>query len=170
MWTTLLLIFCAQVLYVTMNTLRWMILMRGFRHAAAGLSIFELVVYVYTLGLVVQNLDDPLKVVVYALGYAAGSLTGSWLEGRLALGMATVQVITERTSDLAGQLRDHGFGVTTWDARGRDAERTVMLVNARRRRLRELIRLIDELEPDAVVLDFEPRSIRRGFMARRLGA
>ncbi|HEX6987896.1 MAG TPA: DUF2179 domain-containing protein, partial [Bacillota bacterium] len=59
-------------------------------------------------------------------------------------------------------------GVTTWDARGRDAERTVMLVNARRRRLRELVRLIDELEPDAMVLDIEPRSIRRGFMARRI--
>jgi|SRR5690606_4877331 len=169
MWGVLLLIFCAQVLYVTMNTLRWMILIRGFRYASAGLSVVELVVYVYTLGLVVQNLDDPVKVIVYALGYAAGSLAGSWLEGRLALGMATVQVITERTSDLAAQLREHGFGVTTWDARGRDADRTVMLVNARRRRLRELLRRIDELEPNAVVLDIEPRSVRRGFMSRRLG-
>ncbi|REJ38121.1 MAG: hypothetical protein DIU84_01630 [Bacillota bacterium] len=168
-WTTLLVIFGAQVVYVSLNTLRWMILMRGFRQAAAGLSVFEIIVWVYALGLVVQNLDDPVKILVYALGYAAGSLTGSWIEGRLALGMATVQVITHRGSDLAARLREYSFGVTTWDARGRDAERTVMLVMARRRRLRELIRLIDELEPEAVVLDLEPRSIRRGFMARRLG-
>ncbi|HEX6989498.1 MAG TPA: DUF5698 domain-containing protein, partial [Bacillota bacterium] len=155
MWLSLLLIYCAQIVYVSMSTVRFLILMRGFRYAAAGLSVFEIALYVYTLGTVVKELDNPYNIIVYALGFATGSLTGSWIEAKLALGMATVQVITRRTSTLAHRLREAGFGVTTWDARGRDAERTVMLVNARRRRLRELVRLIDELEPDAMVLDIE---------------
>ena len=168
MWQTLALIFLAQVLYVTMVTVRWMILIRGYRYVAAALSFFEILIYVYTLGIVVTQLNDASKVLVYALGFAAGALIGSWLEQWLAMGMATVQVITPRDSALAAVLREHGFGVTTWDARGRDAERAVMLISLRRRRLRELLQLVDEVEPTAVVLDLEPRSVRRGFLARRV--
>lgn len=164
----LLFIFAAQVVYVTLVTMRWIILIKGGRYLASALSVVEVVIWVYTLGLVVTRLSDYRAIAAYALGYATGCVVGSWLESKLAFGTATVQVISSQGAELASTLRQQGFGVTTWQARGRDAARTILLIYLRRRLLGRLLRLIDELEPGAVVLDLEPRSIRRGFLARRL--
>ncbi|HEY8449998.1 MAG TPA: DUF5698 domain-containing protein [Bacillota bacterium] len=168
MWLPLLLIFTAQIAYVTMVTVRWILLLKGGRYIAAGLSFFEILLYVYTLSVVVTRLNNFWSIVVYALGYAVGSLVGTWIEGKIAYGTATIQVITPAGSCLPERLRQHGFAVTTWGARGRDAERLVALVFVRRRLRPRLLQLIDEIEPNAVVLDIEPRSIRRGFLARRV--
>lgn len=168
MWVALILIFAAQILYVTMLTLRWILLLKGARWVAAGLSFFEMLVYVYTLGAVVTQLDNVWNVLVFALGFAAGSLVGSWLEEKIAYGMSTVQVITDAGSPLASRLRAHGFAVTTWAAQGRDGDRTVLVVFLRRKLFGHLVKLVEEIEPDAVILDIEPRAIRRGFIARRV--
>lgn len=168
MWLTLILIFCAQIVYVTMLTLRWILLIRGARYVAAGISVIETLIYVYTLGVVVTQLDNSWNVVVYALGFAAGSLVGTWLEGKIAYGLSTIQVIVDEGSPLADKLREHGFAVTTWSAKGRDAERAVLMVFLPRRLRGHLLRLIDAIEPQAVILDIEPRAVKRGFFVRRV--
>ena len=168
MWLTLLLIFVAQITYVTMVTVRWILLFKGARYIAAAVSFFEMLVYVTTLGFVVTRLTDPWSVLVYALGYAAGTLVGTWIEAKIAYGICTLQAIVPAGSPLAERLRAHGFAVTTWSAQGRDAERCVLLIFMRRRLRARALELIDEIEPSAVVLDLEPRSIRRGFLVRRV--
>src|SRR5690606_23153126 len=87
-------IFVAQVIYVSTLTVRWIILLRGSRWLAAAISVGEVMIYVYALGLVVTNLDQPIKLVVYAVGYATGSLLGTFIEERLAFGHVVLQVIT----------------------------------------------------------------------------
>ncbi len=162
--TELVLIFLAQILYVSLVTVRWIILVRGARYWASALSFFEILVYAYTLSLVVSKLDEPVRLLVYAAGYAVGCLAGSWLEGRLAYGMAAVQVITPTASNLAQQLRLGGYVVTCWAGQGRDCDRQMSLIVLKRRHLDHLHRLIDRLEPTAVVLEIEPRSLRGGFL------
>lgn len=163
-----LVIFFIQIAYVTTVTVRWILLVRGARYLAAGMSFFEILLYVYALGLVVTNLHVPANVLAYAAGYAVGCLVGSWAEAKLAVGFTLLQVITPGSSPLAGGLRESGFAVTEVVGQGRDGERRVLTICVRRRLLAQLLKRIEQLQPDAVVLELETRSVRRGFLANRI--
>lgn len=167
MWDVLV-IFFAQVTYVSLMTLRWILLLKGQRYKAASLSVVEIVIWVYALSLVVGHLGDPVRLLAYALGYASGTLAGTWLEQRLAFGFLTVQVITQSDVGLAGILRNRGFGVTSWRGTGRDGDREILMVVARRRWGKQLYETIDQVAPNAFVLTMEPQGFRGGFLARSL--
>lgn len=166
----MLIIFALQVVYVSLMTLRWILLLKGNRYPASAISVVEVIIWVYALGLVVSQLGDWPRLVAYALGYAAGSLTGSRLEELLAYGYTTVQVIANSPTELPRILRENGFGVTTWPASGRDGHREVILVVLRRRWTGELFRLIESHEPGAFTLLMEPRAFRGGFLTRHMPA
>lgn len=167
MFWDLLLIFVLQATYVTITTVRWIILVRGMRYLASFISFFEIMLYVVALGLVVNQLSDPLRVLVYALGYAAGSLTGSLVEERLAIGFSLYHIITT-DSTLATKLRAEGLGVTCWTGQGRQGDRQVLLVVSRRRWGRQLLKLVSDLDPQAFVVQTEPKNFRGGFMLKLL--
>lgn len=170
LWRDVLVIFSAQVVYVTMMTVRWILLLKGHRYPAAAISVFEVILWVYALGLVVSQLGDFMRVLFYALGFASGQLVGSRIEEMLAVGHTTVQIVTNSPTKLPDVLRRHGFGVTTWRGTGRDGERIVSYVVLQRRRTGELFRLIEEHEPHAFTLLMEPRSFRGGFLTKKVPA
>lgn len=88
-----LLIFFARVCDVTLSTVRMILVVRGKRYPAAAIGLVEASIYITALGRVMRNIDDPLKVLAYGLGFASGTLLGSWVEERLALGHVTLEVI-----------------------------------------------------------------------------
>lgn len=156
----LFIIFFAQIIYVSLVTVRWIILVKGARLSASALSFVEILIYAYTLTLVVGGLDDPRRLVVYAAGYAVGCYVGTWVEGRLAYGTAAVQCVAPVRSDLSEKLRSSGFLSTEWSGAGRDAERRCLLFVVKRKQLRQLIKLVEELEPTAMLVELEPRSLK----------
>lgn len=159
-------IFTLQVLYVAINTMRWMILIRGLRLVAAVISFFEIILYVVALGMVVTKLDDPVRVVVYALGYAVGAGAGSWVEEQLALGFTIFHIITRPGTDLVSRLRAAGLGVTVWEAQGREGERCVLMAVARRRWASQVVKVVEAAAPDAFVVRTEPQWLKGGFQLR----
>jgi len=163
----LVLIFTLQATYVTVTTVRWIILVRGMRYLASFISFFEILLYVVALGLVVNQLGDPIRVFVYALGYAVGSLAGSLVEERLAIGYSLYHIMTTDNT-LAVKLRAAGLGVTCWTGQGRLGDRQVLLVVSRRRWGRQLLKLVADLDPLAFVVQTEPKNFRGGFMLKLL--
>lgn len=163
-----LIIFLAQATYVSITTVRWIILVRGGKLLAAVISFFELILYVYALGLVVTQLSDPFKVATYALGYAVGSLVGAQIEERLAIGYTLFQVITTRVGEVAPLLREHGLGVTNWRGEGRMGEREVLFVVSRRKLGPKVTTLIDKVDPQAFVVRLDPSWYKGGFLQKYL--
>lgn len=161
----LLAILVLQVLYVSVMTVRWIILVRGGRWLASAVSFVEVIIYVIGLGLVFSDLKDPLKVLVYALGYAVGALAGSYVEEKLALGNTVFQIITREPDRLVPALRDVGLGVTAWPAQGRDGPRGLLMVVARRRWVPELMKVIAEVDPRCFVVRLEPQALHGGFLS-----
>ena len=168
MLTDLLVIFLLQALYVSISTVRWIILVRGHPLLASLISFFEIILYVVALSMVVGQLGDPLRVVVYALGYATGAFVGSRVEERLALGYTLFQIITRPPSNLAARLREAGMGVTVWNAEGREGDRLVLMVVARRKWTPMVMKLLEQLDPNAFVLQSSPQAFRGGFIDKYL--
>jgi len=163
-----LIIFLAQATYVAITTVRWIILVKGGRVLAAVISFFEVILYVYALGLVVTQLSNPYKVAVYALGYAVGSLVGSKIEEKLALGYMLFQVITTRIGEVAPALRAKGLGVTNWRGEGRMGEREVLFVVARRKLGHQVSDLIEAVDPNAFIVQMEATWYKGGFLQKYL--
>lgn len=165
---TILIILAVQITYVSMNTIRLIFTLKGRYYLASLLSSVEIFVYMSGLTLVLSKLDSHWNMLAYCAGYGLGLLTGSFIEGKMALGYVSVQIITNgENQDVAEKLRECGFGVTSWMAEGRDADRLVMVVMAKRKTEASLNKMLDSLCPDAFIISQEPRQLRGGFYTHK---
>ncbi|MFY9370479.1 MAG: DUF2179 domain-containing protein [bacterium] len=162
------LIFAARVLDMSMATIRLLLLVRGKRFQAAVIGFFEVLIYILALNMVVNNLDNIFNLLVYSLGFAAGNYVGSYVEEKMALGHATVQVIPkEKDEDMAAELRKLGYGVTVVTGSGREGPRRILIITIKRKSLPELMRVIDELDRDSFVTVMDTQFIHGGFWEKK---
>ncbi|MBD2870303.1 DUF2179 domain-containing protein [Paenibacillus arenilitoris] len=165
----LILIFGIQIVYVSAFTLRMILTLKGQKYVAALISTMEVTIYVLGLNLVLSYLDHFASLAVYAIGYALGVLAGSWIEEKLALGYITLKVICNNPDvKLAQALRQAGYGVTSWLGAGRDGDRLVMEILAKRKNQKHLNDLILEHDPKAFVIFHEPNQIHGGFWTKAI--
>ncbi|MGI6450187.1 MAG: DUF2179 domain-containing protein [Desulfitobacteriia bacterium] len=163
------LIVAINVVYVSLTTVRFILMIKGLRAHASLLSVLEVFVYIMGLSIILNNLNSYWNIAAYCLGYGLGVYLGSRIEERLALGYITAEVIVDTVNEtIPVALRENGFGVTTWIGEGRDGKRLVMMVLAKRKRQQELLKIIDSLCPHAFVIFEEPKYFRGGFWAKRL--
>jgi uncharacterized protein YebE (UPF0316 family) len=162
------LIFFARVVDVSLATVRWLLLVRGKRLQAGFIGFFEVIIYIYVLKIVVDRLTDPLSLVFYGLGFATGNVVGSLIEEKVALGLITVQVISSGDLlELTCRLRQEGFGVTTWEAEGREGPHMVLNVSLSRKDYNELLGIIDSWDRNAFITVFDARCAKGGVFHHR---
>lgn len=165
----ILIIIVINIVYVSMATLRMILVMKGQKVLASLLSTVEIFIYLMGLSIVLDNLDKPLNILAYCVGWGSGVFLGSKIEEKLALGYVTVQIILDSDeTEVAQALREMGYGVTSWIASGRDGNRLVMQVLAKRSNERSLLNTIESLSPRAFVISHEPKMFRGGFWVKRL--
>jgi len=163
------LIFGARVVDVSCATLRMLLLVRNKPLVAASIGFFEVIVYICALGYVVNNLhNDPVNIVFYALGFATGNIVGSKIEERMAIGYATVQVITLcRPLELAEELRQMDFGVTVIEGIGREGVHPILHIILPRKRVPELVNKVDCWDAKAFITVLETKATQGGFGVAR---
>ena len=163
-----LLIFFSRVLEVSIGTLRNILVNKGYGKKASLLAFVEALIWVFVASKVIGALStEPLKGIVYALGFAGGVFAGSILEKIIALGKILVQAITSRESglELAKVLREAGFGVTTLDAAGKEAKKMMLIVYAERKNQGIVTKMIYEFYPQALIAVQDISSIRGGYIS-----
>jgi uncharacterized protein YebE (UPF0316 family) len=162
-----LLIFGLRIVDVSLATLRMLLTMRNRRRVVPFIGFVESLIWVFAVGTAIRNLQSPWHLLGYSGGFAAGTVTGLWLEGKLALGVATVRIICrdyERGERLADILRTQGFGVTEFAGEGREGRVGVIYTVVTRRQIPAIIREAETLDPSAFISVEEPRAIHRGWM------
>jgi uncharacterized protein YebE (UPF0316 family) len=120
-WLIPLLIFVARIFDVSIGTVRMIMVISGHRMASAALGFVEVLIWVLAVGGAVEHLSNPIAVLAFAGGFAAGTLVGMTIENRLAIGFRVVRVINPKPGlDLAGALREQGYTATRLDGHDRD--------------------------------------------------
>ncbi|GGN62325.1 MULTISPECIES: DUF2179 domain-containing protein [Oceanobacillus] len=162
-------IFIINVVYVSMFTVRMIFTLKGKRYIAALVGMFEIVIYVIGLGLVLDNLNEIQNLIAYALGFGLGVIVGSMIEEKLALGYIVVNV-TSSNPDIkfTQQIREKGFGVTSWYAYGMEGDRLAMQILTPRKYELSLYELIQEIDPKAFIISYEPKQIHGGFWVKQV--
>lgn len=158
-----------NIAYVSLSTVRFILLMKGMRQLASAMSVVEVFTYLIGLNIALQNIHKPINLIAYCIGWGMGVYLGSKIEEWLALGYVTVQIIVDHGwQHIPETLRSKGYGVTSWVANGRDGQRLVMLVLARRSNEKRLFSLINEVAPKSFVVSHDMRQFRGGFWVNRL--
>ena len=169
-WLMVLAIFVINVCYVTFLTMRTILTLKGYRYIAAVVSFLEVLVYVVGLGLVMSSLDQIQNIFAYALGFSVGIIVGMKIEEKLALGYTVVNVTSsEYELDLPNELRNLGYGVTHYEAFGRDGSRMVMQILTPRKyefKLMDTIKTLT-LKRLSLLMNLEIFMVDSGLAVRR---
>jgi uncharacterized protein YebE (UPF0316 family) len=158
-----LLIFLLRIGDVSIGTCRMLYAMRGRRVLAACLGLIESGVFIFAISsALVGATQNPWKMVGYACGFATGTFLGMTLEGWIASGTIMVRIISKHHSQaVAVALRAAGFGLTSIRGTGHSLDVLVLLIVAPRKRGKELIRRVNDVDPDAF-LTIESVNLARG--------
>lgn len=165
-WLLYILIFALKYIEVAISTFRIVIVTKGERAKGSVIAFFEVVIWVFVAGIVlVDILEDPIKIIIYAAAFAIGNYSGSLLEERLALGTINMQAIVDRKNGvlLAQKIRDYGLAVTTVEGMGRDQKRTILYLHIPRKKVKTTIHYIKSEYPPAVITIHEIRPIYGGY-------
>lgn len=158
-----LLIFCSRILDVTIGTLRIIFISKGHKEIAPLLGFFEVLIWIFAISRIMQNLDNLLCYFAYAGGFAMGNYVGLKVEEKLAIGFEVVRIITrEGTSKLLEALHTEGYGTTMVEAEGKTGIVSLIFMIIRRNNMKNIVSLINANNPNAFYTIEDARSVHRG--------
>jgi len=154
-----LLIFCARVVDVSINTLRIMFVLNGKKKIAPILGFFEALIWLLAIGQIFQNINNPMSYVAYAGGFAMGTFVGMTIEEKLALGRVLVRVITpEPMPELIEYMKERNYRFTSVGAEGRYGKVNLLFTVMKREVLKEFVEKVKTLNNNAF---YTIESVRR---------
>jgi uncharacterized protein YebE (UPF0316 family) len=168
----LFLILISKVTEVALGTVRQIMINKGYRRLGTLLSFFEIILWTFVASRVIMGITEaPVKGIVYSIGFSLGVYLGSLIENHIALGKVLIQTIISRENGeaMTGLLRSRGYAVTTMEARGRDSEKTVLMIFANRKGKEEIIEEIHRGDGTAMIISNDISSLRGGHISAGRG-
>ena len=126
----------AKIVEITIQSLKTCMMVKGQRLKAACLGFVECTIWGLVISTIIGTLGDNLFLLLfYCIGYATGLFLGSTLEGKIALGTSSLQLIAngENTAKIIEYLQENSRGYTVFEGYGStDKMNMIMIVLPRR--------------------------------------
>lgn len=164
-WVILpILIFLARISDQTIGTIRLIFLGKGYKHLAPFLGFFEVIIWLITVGQIMQHLDNVLCYIAYGGGFAMGNFIGMTIEERLSIGNVMIRIIPKNNSqELVKKLRENNYGVTAVRAEGSQGRVDIIFTIIKRKDIDHAASIINELHPNAFYTIEDIKSIKEGI-------
>ena len=145
-----LLIFCARIFDVSINTIRIIYVLGGRRLTATVLGFFESFIWLMAIRQIFEHLDNWICYVAYPGGFAMGILVGMMIEERIAYGKVIVRIITRKdVTELIAYLNKNQFRYTKVNADGPDGHESLVFTVLQRESLEKLLAEMKAILPSA---------------------
>jgi len=162
-WAWPMFIIVARIVDVSLGTLRTIMVIRGHRVMAAGLGFFEVLVWIIAVSGVLQDATF-VKVVSYAVGFAAGNAVGIIIDQKLGIGMQMISFVSSRrVHSVAFALRLADFRVTEVPARGERQKVALGFTVVSRRQVGKVFDIARGVDPDVQLTIHDVRSSTLGI-------
>ena len=147
-----LIIFSLKLADTSLGTMRTLLVNRNKPIYAALVGLLESGIWIVAITQVAKAWNDPVLMAAFAVGFAAGIIFGSYIERMVGVGNIIVRVFCPSNSpSVAERLRENGHGVTVIDGEGKDGPVKVYLCIIQRRKLKAVLKMIQEINPDAYI-------------------
>jgi uncharacterized protein YebE (UPF0316 family) len=160
-----LVIFAVRIVDVSLGTLSTVLVIRGKKGLGSITGFIDIIIWFLIVreALSIENASLWIAV-AYAGGYAAGTYAGSWLEEKLAIGSASLTVVTRGIrNDLVKAIRAKGFAVSVVECQGKDSKNLLLLIEVDRRRIKDVRTIINEVASDSFIAISDTKSIINGY-------
>ena len=158
-----LMIFVLRLIDQALTTIRGLVVSKK-PFLGAFIGLVESAIWIIVVSKVINDIDEPVLIFGYALGFAAGTVLGSYIERFIGIGSTVVRVFSSANSpSVAKALRDKNFLVTVINGEGRDGAVTICWCIVPRRKVRKVLSIIESVNPEAyVTTDFaNPTTLRK---------
>lgn len=165
-WVILpLLIFLSRIADQSIGTLRLIFLSKGYKMLAPMLGFFEVIIWLLAVTQIFKQLDNFFYYFVYGAGFAAGNYLGMIFEERLSLGNVVVRIIPKKdTADLVSHLTEESYGLTRVGAEGVRGPVDIIFTIIPRKRLKNLISIINQYNPNAFYSVEDVKMVKHGIL------
>lgn len=165
-WLLPIVIFFGRICDVTLGTLRIIFVSKGERKKAPIVGFFEVFIWVVIISQIFSHANSLIAYLAYAGGYAAGNFIGILVENKIAFGYVLFRVYTKKDGrELARLLNKENIGSTFIKGEGAISEVNIIETVVSRKLQRQVIRIIDEFDPNAFYLIEDIRSKQKGVFA-----
>ncbi len=162
-----LMIFFARICDVTIGTLRIILVSKGHKYLAPVLGFVEVFIWIIAIGQIMANLDNFMGYLFYAAGFATGNYIGMVVEEKIALGIVGFRVVTAKPAELLIEtLTEKGYGLTSMPANGTQGPVSILFMTVGRKKLKELISIVNEFNPGAFYTVEDIRLVNQGVFNR----
>lgn len=135
----------AKILEIMVQSLKTCMMVKGERIKAAGLGFLECAIWGLVISTIIGTLGDNLFLLFfYCIGYAVGLFLGATIEGKIALGTSSLELIAndDSTAKITEYLKSHGRGYTVFAGHGSiDAMNMIFIVLPRK----EMSKMLKEI-------------------------
>jgi uncharacterized protein YebE (UPF0316 family) len=158
-------IFVIRVIGMAFSTVRMLLMMRGKKFGTAVTGFIEVLLYVFAIGGVVNNLSNIWNILGYSLGFVAGTLVGMWLDDRTATGFVDIRIISRyKAQSILEELHEGGYGATVAWGQGRQGAVGMIWAIVRRKEVTIVQTIAETADPDVFITIEDTRTVRRGYL------
>lgn len=163
-------IFFGKILEVAISTVRIVLINRGEKVIGSIIAVFDISLWLLVTGTVLVGFqEDIVKCIVFVAAFALGNYVGSWMEGKLAFGLCSIQVTVnedEKSQELIDLLRSNDLAVTEIKGKGKDGDRDLLIIHIKRKRVPEAVELIRRNLESALIVVNDTKAIRGGYIKK----
>lgn len=160
-------IFLSKVVENMLATLRIIVVANGKKLLGAILQGLVALVWVCITGVVVTNiLENPFKIIAFALGSMVGSYLGGVLEEKIAIGKKLLLIIINNNNEekIVKRIRENNFAVTSTIGKGKDNNKAILFSMIPRKQIKNIIKIIKSIDTDALIISQNAFNIYGGYI------
>ena len=159
-------IFFLRAIDVTLGTVRTVFILQGRKYLASGIALIEVTIFIYAISSVISLVGkNPVLMLAYSGGFAAGTLLGILLEEKFAMGFIQVRIISKDKGEaIAAAIWNRGFGATVVSGHGVHGHVELLFSVIPRRFQSELVTIANAVDNESFVSVSDSRYLYRGYM------
>lgn len=159
-------IFALRVTNNAVGTIRIIVMHEGRRSLGFALASLESLLFAYTAGMVITDLENIPNLAAYVLGFAVGGYVGMFIEQKYLNVYNIIDVVTDEATAhiIAEALRGNDHGVTEIHGEGARGRVTQLRIVAHHRDVQDVLQITREIKPNCFITVEESRFIRGGWV------
>jgi uncharacterized protein YebE (UPF0316 family) len=144
--------------------------LEGIKLFAPIIGFFEVLIWLFAIRQVMNNLSNPACFVAYAMGFSLGNLIGMLIEEKISLGYAIVRVITPHLDqELVDYLRSLNYGITVTDGSGSEGQVKIIFSALKRKEIASFVEVVKRYDPGAFYTVEDLRFVSKQYFSPGFG-
>lgn len=145
-------IMCMRICDVSIGTMRTILVVQGKKYYAGLFGMIEVLIWVFAIRYIFQNLDYIPNLFGYAIGFGLGNILGITIEQKIGFGYVQLNVISRFSTDkIVDTLRLKKYGVTILPGEGGSGGVAIIVLITARKNQRKVIDIIESIDNKAFI-------------------